>query len=55
MFGDKIKCNDVRKMNHMSYLYNKNYGFKYPENVEEFEYKLKENTMQYLVTKGVYK
>lgn len=54
-FGEKIDFNMHNKLFRMCKLYNKNYGFNYPENVEEFESKLRERVLCYMVTKGYVK
>lgn len=54
-FGEKIDFNMHNKLFRMCKLYNKNYGFNYPENVEEFENKLRERVLCYMVTKGYVK
>ena len=54
-FGRKIDCNNVKKLHGMNAIYNKNYGFSYPENIEEFENELRERVLCYMLTKGYVK
>lgn len=54
-FGEIVGSVDVKQLQNMNRVYNKNYGFRYPDNKDQFEEELRCRVLRYMLTKGYIK
>lgn len=51
-FASRINCNTHKKLHGNCKVYNRNVGYIYPKDIDEYEEKLKYSTLSYLLSKG---
>lgn len=52
---ENINSGNYKKLHGICKVYNRNVGYSYPSNKEEFENKLRFNSLAYLLSKGYFK
>lgn len=55
LFANRIDSGNYKKLHGICKVYNRNVGYSYPSNKEEFENKLRFNSLSYLLSKGYFK